>query len=119
MDTTAMDQVGGIIAAFAAEIGDHHRPLALIARFRVRSGAGPRIEKAFAEATIQTVREAGVLAYQLHREPGNSDSFVVYECWRSLDDLEAHLRTPYIAALRTEIDMVREGEPSFQVVLPT
>jgi quinol monooxygenase YgiN len=53
-----------------------------------------------------------VLAYQLHREPNNPDAFVVYEHWRSLDDLEAHLRTAYIAALRAEIDAVMEGEPN-------
>jgi quinol monooxygenase YgiN len=119
MNTTATDEVGGIIATFAAQVGDHHQPLALIARFRVRAGAGSRIEKAFAEASVQTAREAGVLAYQLHREPDNPDAFVVYERWRSLEDLEGHLRTTYIAALRAEIDAVLEGQPNFQVMLPT
>ena len=118
MNTTAADQVGGIIAAFAAQVGDHHRPLALLARFRVRAGAGPRIEKAFAEASVQTAREAGVLAYQLHREPHDPDALVVYERWRSLEDLELHLRTSYIAALRAKIDAAMEGQPSFQLLLP-
>ena len=68
---------------------------------------------------MQTVREAGVLAYQLHREPDNPSGFIVYERWRSLEDLEGHLRTTYIAALRAEIDAVLEGQPSFQVMLPT
>lgn len=118
MNTTTTDEVGRIIAAFAAQVGDHHRPLALIVRFRVCAGAGPRIEKAFTEASVQTAREAGVLAYQLHREPDNPDAFVVYERWRSLAALEAHLRTTYVTALRAEIDAVMEGQPSFQVVLP-
>jgi quinol monooxygenase YgiN len=119
MDSTEMDEVGGIIAAFEAQVGEPHRPLALIAHFRVRAGAGPAIEKEFAKASAQTASEAGVLAYQLHREPNNPDVFVVYEHWRSLDDLEAHLRTPYIATLRAEIDAVVEGQPEFQVILPT
>jgi len=118
MDSTETDEVARIIAAFAAQVADRHRPLALIARFRVRPGTGPRIEKAFAEASVQTAREAGVLAYQLHRELDNREAFVVYERWRSLEDLEAHLRTTYIAALREEIDAVMEGEPTFQVMLP-
>ena len=42
-----MDEVGGIIAAFEAQVGERHQPLALIGRFRVRAGAGPRIEKEF------------------------------------------------------------------------
>jgi quinol monooxygenase YgiN len=107
------DEVGEIIAAFAAQVGDRHRPVALIAHFRVRAGAGPRIEKAFAEASMQTAREAGVLAYQLHREPDNPSGFIVYERWRSLEDLEGHLRTTYIAALRAEIDAVLEGQTEF------
>jgi quinol monooxygenase YgiN len=119
MNTTPADEVGRIIAAFAAQVGGRDRPLALIARFRVRQGAGSGIERAFAEASAQTAREAGMLAYQLHREPDNSDAFIVYERWRSLEDLEGHLRTSYIAALRAEIDAVMEGQPCFQVMLPT
>ena len=91
MDSTEMDEVGGIIAAFEAQVGQRHRPIALIGRFRVRAGAGPRIEKEFAKASAQTASEVGVLAYQLHREPNDPDVFVVYERWRCLDDLEAHL----------------------------
>jgi quinol monooxygenase YgiN len=119
MNVAEMDEVAAIIAAFASQVGDRGRSLALIARFRVRAGAGQQIEKAFAEASVQTAREAGALAYQLHREPDNPDAFVVYELWRSLDDLETHLRTPYIRALRAEIDAVMEGQPSFNVILPT
>ena len=118
MASTPTDQVDGIIAAFAAQVGERNRPLALIGRFRVRAAAGSRIEKAFAKASAHTANEAGVQAYQLHREPSNADAFVVYERWRSLDDLEAHLRTPYIAELRAEIDAVMEGQPDFQVILP-
>ena len=119
MDSTEIDEVAAIIAAFDAQVGDRHRSLALIGRFRVRAGAGPRIEKEFAKASAQTANEAGVLAYQLHREPNDPDVFVVYERWRSLDDLDAHLRMPYIAALRAEIAAVMEGQPEFQVILPT
>ncbi len=119
MNRATTDAVGGIIATFAAQLGDWRGPLALIARFSVRAGTGPRIEKAFLEASAQTAHETGALEYRLHRQPDNPEAFVVYERWRSLDDLEAHLRTSYVAALREEIDAVIEGQPSFQVMLPT
>lgn len=118
MDSTRTDEVGTIIAAFAGQIGERHVPLALIGRFRVRSGMGPGIERAFAKASGLTESEAGARAYQLHRDADNPDAFIVYERWRSLDDLEAHLRTPYIAALRADINAVIEGQPHFQVILP-
>jgi len=119
MDTNSTDEVGGIIAVFATQVGDPRQPLALIARFRVRKSAGREIEEAFGEASARTASEEGVLAYQLHREPDNPDAFVVYERWRSLDDLENHLRAPYIASLRAKIDAVMQGEPNFHVILPS
>ena len=78
MDSAETDEIGRIIAAFAAQVGERHRPLALIARFRVRSGTGTRIEAAFAKASAPTQRELGVLTYQLHRESDNPDAFIVY-----------------------------------------
>jgi quinol monooxygenase YgiN len=119
MMAETMDDVGRIIAVFAVELGDSNLPFALIAPFRVRKGEGPGIEEAFAEASAETAGETGVLAYQLHREADDPDSFVVYERWRSLEDLEAHLRTAYIAVLRAKIDAALDGQPSFQVMVPT
>lgn len=115
----AAAKVDGIIAAFAAKIADHHRPFALIGRFCVQAGTGGRIEKAFAAASVHTASEAGVLAYRLHRHTDDPNVFVVYEHWRSLADLEAHLRTNYIEALRGEIEAVLQGEPHFEIMVPT
>jgi quinol monooxygenase YgiN len=42
----------------------------------------------------------------------------VYERWKSLADLEAHLRTLYITTLISETDEVLGGAPEFQVLMP-
>lgn len=111
-------EVGGIVGAFKAQLGDPTSEFAMVARFRVAEGAQQRVERAFARAVVPTQREAGVLAYQPHRDPAEPTSFVVYERWKSLDALEAHLRTPYIAELRREIAAAIAGTPDFNLLRP-
>ncbi|HEX6537309.1 MAG TPA: putative quinol monooxygenase [Gemmatimonadaceae bacterium] len=112
------DDVSAIIASFGAALQDVGKPLAILAQFQVRDGTQDLVEAAFAEASVSTAEEPGVIAYQVHRERGAPTRFVVYERWRSLADLDAHLRTPYIRALRRVIDGAVVGTPEFRVLMP-
>lgn len=118
-DIDATDEVGIIIAGFAAQLADPTKPLALLVRFTVADGTQAAVEAAFAAASGDTAREAGVLTYQLLREAAEPTRFVVYEHWRSLADLEAHLRTPYITRLRDRFTRLIIGEPEFRVLVPS
>ena len=109
--TTDLDDVSVVVGAFETQLGDRTTPFAMIARFQVTEDALARVEQAFAKAVPPTRREPGVLAYQPHRDPAATACFVVYECWKSLDDLDAHLRTPYIVELRQEIEGAMTGAP--------
>lgn len=112
------DDVSAIIASFGAALQDVSTPLAILAQFQVRDGMQDLVEAAFAEASVSTAEEPGVIAYQVHRERQAPTRFVVYERWRSLADLDAHLRTPYIRALRRVIDGAVVGTPEFRVLMP-
>lgn len=112
------DDVSAIIASFGAALQDVSKPLAILAQFQVRDGTQDLVEAAFAEASVSTAEEPGVIAYQVHRERQAPTRFVVYERWRSLADLDAHLRTPYIRALRRVIDGAVVGTPEFRVLMP-
>lgn len=112
------DDVSAIIASFGAALQDVSEPLAILAQFQVRDGTQDLVEAAFAEASVSTAEEPGVIAYQVHRERQAPTRFVVYERWRSLADLDAHLRTPYIRALRRVIDGAVVGTPEFRVLMP-
>lgn len=116
--TTDLDDVSAIIGAFETQLGNRSTPFAMIARFQVTEESLPRVGQAFAKAVPPTRREPGVLAYQPHRDPAATACFVVYECWKSLDDLDAHLRTPYIVELRQEIATAMTGEPKFNLLRP-
>lgn len=116
--TETHDDVSVIIAAFRAALENVAKPLAILAQFHVRDGTQELVEAAFANASISTANESGVIAYELHRERQAPTLFIVYEQWRSLADLDAHLRTPYIRELRRVIDSARLGEPEFRVLIP-
>jgi quinol monooxygenase YgiN len=114
----AADEVAAIIRTFAKQLRDVAKPLALVVRFEVEHGHGQKVESAFAEAVLSTRAEPGCLAFQVNREAGSPRRFVVYERWRSLADLEAHLRTDYVSRLRAAIDDVIVGEPEFRIMEP-
>ena len=72
----------------------------------------------FARALRPTRQERGFLSFDLNRQPSDPDVVVVYERWRSLADLEAHLRAPYVVALREALNGLVVALPEFSVLTP-
>ena len=114
----AGDDVSILMASFATDLDDPAMAVALIADFSVRDGTQQRIASAFADAMQRMAGDPGMLTYEVHRERHAPTRFVVYERWRSLADLDAHLRTPYVRTLRRLIDEVLVGDPAFRVLIP-
>jgi quinol monooxygenase YgiN len=115
----ARDDVSTIIEAFRAKLRHPERPLSLLVRFEVGQADEGRVEAAFGAARSLTLSEPGCVAFTLNRDALVSRRFVVYEQWRSLADLEAHLRTGYVSRLRSEFNELIVGAPEFHVLLPT
>jgi quinol monooxygenase YgiN len=115
---TSEDDIGAIVQRFRAQLEDPTAPLTLIVRMQMKEGTRERVDAAFARARRPTLTEAGAISFDLNRDVANPNVVVVYERWRSLGDLEAHLRTPYIAALRAAFDELVEALPEFTVLNP-
>ncbi|WP_018973021.1 putative quinol monooxygenase [Rudaea cellulosilytica] len=115
----ADDDTAAILGVFRSELRNPSGPLSLLVRFTVHEGQEDRVETAFGRARPQTLGEPGCCAYELHQDPRTPHSFVVYERWRSLADLEAHFRKDYFATVRNEIGALIVAAPEFQVLLPT
>lgn len=113
-----IDEVSAVISQFRAELSDASGPLTVLAFIRVKDGADKKLESSFAKARIPTLKEAGVISYELNRKPKGGNRFMVYERWENLAALDAHLRMPYIATLRDEFNGLIEGTPEFQVLIP-
>jgi quinol monooxygenase YgiN len=113
------DRVSSYIEQFGALLREPAKPFTIVARFSVKDGTQAKLEAALARARAATHCEPGVIAYDLNRDTADSARYLVYERWKSLADLEVHLRTLYIAKLMEEIDEVLAAAPEFNVFVPS
>lgn len=89
----ADDDHATILQAFKAELRDPADPLSLFVRFKIEVADGEKVEAAFGRTRSLTPNEPACRAYDLNRDPRDPSRFVVYEQWRTLADLDAHLWT--------------------------
>jgi quinol monooxygenase YgiN len=112
------DKENPVITAVKSRLKNPDKPFTLIVRVQVKEGAGKQFEAAFAKAITATRKEKGNLAYELNRDTQDPSRYLVYERWKDLAALEAHLKTPHILALFEELPKVTDGAPESQVLLP-
>src|SRR5262249_44091509 len=112
------DDVTAIVGMFGAQLKDPAKPFTLIVRMRMRDGTQDEVDAAFARARGPTLRELGAIAFDLNREAADPNTVVVYERWRSLRDIEAHLRAPHVSELRSAFNGMIVGLPEVSVLTP-
>lgn len=114
----AGDDVAAIVEAFGACLSGPTDALCLLVRFRVREPDRETVRSAFQSVRNKTLHEPGCGVFELDEEAANPGGFVIYERWRSLADLETHLRKGHTAELRALFhSLIIEG-PDFQVLRP-
>jgi quinol monooxygenase YgiN len=107
-----------IVAQIKASLKDPAKPFTLLVRFQIKKEAQEKFEAAFGKASKATHKEKGVITYDLNRDAKDPTRYVVYERWKSLADLEAHLRMPHTTALLGELNDILAGMPEFNVLTP-
>lgn len=122
--TTAMsvaaddEKPNPIVAEVKANLKDVAKPFTMLVFIQVKEGSEEKFEAAFAKAIAGTRKEKGNLAYQLNRDVKKRGAYVVYERWNDLAALDAHMKTPHIAALRRETGDLRAGPSEVKVFVP-
>jgi quinol monooxygenase YgiN len=111
------DKENPVITSVKSRLKNPDKPFTLIVRVQVKEGAEKQFEAAFAKAIPATRKEKGNLAYDLNRDTQDPSRYLVYERWKDLTALEAHLKTPHIKALLAELPKVTVGPPESQVLL--
>ena len=66
--------------------------LTSLAFFRAKSGQTKSLGKALTDLVDPTRQEAGCISYDVHQSLQDSDSWFVYENWRSSSDPDAPCR---------------------------
>lgn len=107
-----------IFSQVKAAVKDPAKPFTLLFRLQVKEATRETFEAAFARASKATHIETGVLAYELNRDAEDATSYISYERWKSLADLEAHVQAPYITRLFGELDEMLVRAPELQVLMP-
>jgi quinol monooxygenase YgiN len=112
------DKANPVITFVKSRLKNPDKPFTLIVRIKVKEGAGKQFEAAFAKAISATRKEKGNLTYDLNRDTQTPSRYLVYERWKDLAALEAHLNAPHLKALLAELPKVTDGPPESQVLLP-
>jgi quinol monooxygenase YgiN len=105
-----------IVALVKSKGADPAKPFALVIRFKAKDGA--KLEEAFRPAIRETRKEKGCVSYDLNRDPDDAAAYLLYERWKTVADLEAHLKSPHITKLLGELATVTDGPPDLKVMLP-
>jgi quinol monooxygenase YgiN len=112
------DKENPVITSVKARLKNPDKPFTLVVTVRVREGAGERFEAAFAKAITATRKEKGNLGYDLNRDTRDPSRYLVYEKWRNLAALEAHLKTTHLKTLLAELPKMTDGGLESQVLVP-
>jgi len=116
---SVQEQEHPAVTRVKASVKDPTKPFVMVITFKVKEGAGPRFEAAFARAVAATRREKGNTAYALSRSAKDPAEYILYEHWEDLASLEAHLKTEHIKTLGAERAGLVEGQPDVRIFLPT
>lgn len=84
--------------------------LTLIAFIRAKPGLGDELGRRLGTLVEPARAEVGNINYDLHRSSDDPDVWVLYENWRTADDLIAHFEEPYMKAFVAALPEVLEGE---------
>lgn len=83
---------------------DETSPYVHLGFCRAAAGSEERVEELILGLVDPIRKEAGNIAFHVHRDRSDHRSFVIYEAFRSIADLKAHLAQPYTRAF---IDAIR------------
>ncbi|MFN4260614.1 MAG: putative quinol monooxygenase [Gemmataceae bacterium] len=101
-----------------SQLQDPDKPFTMMVYLQVKKGTQKQFETAFAKAIEGTRKEKGCIAYDLNRDVKDPTRYIVYERWKTLKDLEEHLRTPHITQLIEEVGDLFTSPPDAKVMLP-
>ena len=78
--------------------------LTVIATIKAKDGKSSEVRAELLKLIGPTRSEAGCINYDLHVMQEDPNCFVFYENWKSKEDLDQHLATPYISAFIGKAD---------------
>ena len=91
------------------------KPITVVATFQARPGKEEELKAALIGLVAPTRKETGCLNYDLHASPEDPAKFLFHENWTSKAHLDAHLKSPHIAALLPRVDELCVAFPEIKI----
>jgi quinol monooxygenase YgiN len=107
-----------IVASVRQQLKETDKPFTMLVALKVKEGKNQPFEAAFKEAIAGTRKEPGNLVYQLNRHAQSGQIYIVYERWKNLDALKAHVETPHIEKLLAALADLLDDAPDIDVLVP-
>jgi quinol monooxygenase YgiN len=98
------------VALVKSKVKDPARPFALFVTIKAKAGQEKELEAAFAPCIAATKKEAGCLAYELNRDPDEPTTYVMFEKFKNVAALEAHLKQDHTTKLLKALEPLTDGE---------
>ena len=80
------------------------KTITVVATFQAKPGKETELKTALTGLLAPTRKEAGCVNYDLHASPEDPAKFLFHENWASKELLDAHLKSPHVAALLPRVD---------------
>jgi quinol monooxygenase YgiN len=111
----AADEENPVIKLVKSKVKDPAKPFALIVTFKVKAGNEKKFEEAFAPCLVATRKEKGCVAYYLNRDPDHPELYVMYEQFRGVEGLAAHMKEKHTETLLSTVIPMCDGDPTIKV----
>jgi quinol monooxygenase YgiN len=87
------------------------KKLLVMATFKAKVGAQGQLESILEEMAKKAANDKGCVRFDLVQNEEDDTLFMFSECWASRQDLENHLKRPYISHYRDKRRPFLEGDP--------
>jgi quinol monooxygenase YgiN len=91
------------------------KTITVVATFQARPGREAELKKALISLVAPTRKEAGCINYDLHQSPEDAAKFLFHENWTCRELLDAHLKSPHVAALLPRVGELCVAFPEIKI----
>jgi quinol monooxygenase YgiN len=99
-----------VLALVKSKVKSPGTPFTLFVTIKAKSGKEKELEAAFAPCIAATKKETGCLAYELSRDPDDPTAYLLFEKYKNVAALEAHLKLEHTTKLLKALEPLTDGE---------
>jgi quinol monooxygenase YgiN len=99
-----------VVALVKSKVKDPGKPFALLVTIKAKPGKEKELEATFAPCIAATKKEPGCLAYELNRDSDDPTTYIMFEKFKNIAALEAHLTQAHTTKLLKAVEPLTEGQ---------